>query len=156
MEEYHKHKHAVYRMSYHMVFVTKYRRKCISDEIGDFMKKRAGELLPLLDGELISAETDQDHIHLLVDLPPTQRPADVVRILKTQLSKDVHKNQEYAAYLKQYLYDGKTLWSPSYFICTTGSLVLEKVKEYINSQRTDDHKRKYVKSGNYQKNKGRQ
>lgn len=155
MEEYHRGKRSVYRMTYHMVFVTKYRRKCISNEIGDFMKKRSKELLILLGGKLVAAETDEDHIHLLVDLPPAQRPTDVVRILKSKLSRDVHQNPEYAAYLKQYLHDGKTLWSPSYFICTTGSLVLDKVKKYINSQRTDDHKRKYAKTGNYRKNKGR-
>ena len=155
MEQYHKKRHAVYKMSYHMIFVTKYRQKCISDEIGDFLKQRSKELLALLGGELVSAETDQEYIHLLVELPPTQRPTDVVRILKAKLSRDVHDNSEYAAYLKQYLDDGKTLWSPSYFICTAGSLVPDEVKEYINSQKTDDHKRKYVKGPNYYKNKRR-
>ncbi|MCI6675475.1 MAG: transposase, partial [Clostridiales bacterium] len=58
--------------------------------------------------------------------------------------------------LSQYLYGDKTpLWSSSYFLATTGSTVMEKVKDYINSQRTDDHKRKYEKTGKYSKKKSR-
>ena len=42
-------------------------------------------------------------------------------------------------------------WSNSYFIATTGTTVMEKVKEYIEKQRTEEHKHKYVKSGRYVK-----
>ena len=37
--EYKRKAHSVYSMTYHMVFVTKYRKPVISDEIGDYMKK---------------------------------------------------------------------------------------------------------------------
>lgn len=59
---------------------------------------------------------------------------------------------EYEAYISKYLWKD-ALWSPSYFIATTGTAVLEKVKEYIDSQRTEEHKRKYVKTGRYAKKK---
>lgn len=54
------------------------------------------------------------------------------------------------------IYGDAPLWSPSYFIATTGTTVLEKVKDYIDSQRTDEHHQKYskyVKSGLYRKNR---
>ena len=84
--EYKKTFHSVYSLTYHMVFVTKYRKPVISNEIGDFMKERAAYLCERFRGELISAETDMDHIHLLVSLPPSAAPSVVVRTLKTQLS----------------------------------------------------------------------
>jgi hypothetical protein len=34
---------------------------------------------------------------------------------------------------------------------TTGSVSMDTVKSYIEGQRTDEHKRKYVKSGKYKK-----
>lgn len=111
------------------------------------MKTRSAEICEQLGGKLVSADIDLDHIHLFVEMPPQQSPMNAIRVLKTQLSKGVHANPEYAEYLKQYLYDGNTLWSPSYFVCTTGALVMEKVKAYIESQRTDEHRRKYVYSG---------
>lgn len=107
-------------------------------------------------GSLISGETDTDHIHLLVEMPPQVRPSDLIRILKTQLSRETHRIPEYDAYIKQYLHGDAPLWSPSYFIATTGTTVLEKVKDYIDSQRTDEHHQKYskyVKSGLYRKNR---
>lgn len=149
--EYQKRSHSVYLLTYHIVFVTKYRKPVISEAIGDFMKNHSSYLCRRFGGELIAAETDTDHIHLLVSLPPQVCPADLIRTLKTQLSKEVHRDPEYDAYVKQYLYGNVPLWSPSYFIATTGSSVMEKVREYINGQRTDAHKRKYVKSGRYKK-----
>ena len=65
--------------------------------------------------------------------------------------KKVHQNKDYDQYIKQYLLGNVPLWSPSYFIATTGGATLEKVKEYVESQRTDDHKRKYQKTGRYRK-----
>ena len=148
--------HSVYLMTYHIVFVTKYRKPVLSNEIGDFMKRRADELCEHMGGSLISGETDTDHIHLLVEMPPQVRPSDLIRILKTQLSRETHRIPEYDAYIKQYLHGDAPLWSPSYFIATTGTTVMEKVKDYIDSQRTDEHHQKYskyVKSGLYKKNR---
>ena len=77
--EYKKTFHSVYSLTYHIVFVTKYRKPVISNEIGDFMKERAAYLCERFRGELISAETDMDHVHLLVSLPPSAAPSVVVR-----------------------------------------------------------------------------
>ena len=53
--------------------------------------------------------------------------------------------------VEKYLCNDVPFWSNSYFIATTGTTVMEKVKEYIESQRTDEHKRKYTKTGKYKK-----
>ena len=119
--------------------------------ITEFMKELSREICEQHGGTLISAETDADHMHLLISMPPQERPSDLIRVLKTQTSKKVHQNKDYNQYIKQYLLGNVPLWSPSYFIATTGGATLEKVKEYVESQRTDDHKRKYQKTGRYRK-----
>ena len=152
--EYKKTFHSVYSLTYHMVFVTKYRKPVISNEIGDFMKERAAYLCERFRGELISAETDMDHIHLLVSLPPSAAPSVVVRTLKTQLSREVR--EQYTDHVRKYLYgEDCPFWSSSYFIATTGSVSMETVKAYIDGQRTDAHKRKYEKTGRYKKSGSR-
>lgn len=148
--KYNKKSHSVYLLTYHIVFVTKYRKPVISDEIGDFMKNHAEYLCGRFDGEVLSIETDRDHMHLLVSLPPDIAPSKLVASLKTQLSKEVRNY--YKEEIEKQLW-GEAFWSNSYFIATTGTTVMEKVKEYIESQRTDEHKRKYVKSGKYSKKK---
>ena len=147
--EYNRKAHSVYLLTYHIVFVTKYRRPVISDEIGYFMKNHAAYLCGRFGGEMVSAETDEDHIHLLVSMPPDVAPSRLVATLKTQLSKEVRA--EYTEHVRKYLWGDAPFWSNSYFIATTGTTVMEKVKEYIEKQRTEEHKRKYVKSGRYVK-----
>lgn len=149
MEDYIRTRHSVYLLTYHMIFVTKWRKPVITDEIGDFMTATARRLCTGYGGELISAETDTDHIHLLVSLPPSKNLTDIIRSLKTQLSKEVHARPEYDKVIKKYIYGDAPLWSPSYFVATTGSVSMGTVKEYIEAQRTDEHRRKYEKRSKY-------
>lgn len=44
MKEYIRTRHSVYLLTYHMVFVTKWRKPVITDEIGDFMVATAKRL----------------------------------------------------------------------------------------------------------------
>ena len=101
--DYKRKAHSVYLMTYHIVFVTKYRKPVLSDEIGDFIKDLCTRICQDHGGELLSAEMDKDHIHLLVSMPPQERPSDLIRVLKTQTSKKVHQNKDYDQYIKQYL-----------------------------------------------------
>ena len=64
-----------------------------------------------------------------------------------ELSKEVRA--EYTEHVRKYLWGDAPFWSNSYFIASTETTVMEKVKEYIEKQKTEEHKRKYVKSGRY-------
>lgn len=153
--DYNRKRHCVYLLTYHMVFVTKWRKPAITDEVGDFMKSIAGPLCTGYGGELVSMESDRDHVHLLVSLPPNTNVSVVVRSLKTQLSKEVHAHPKYSAIVSRYLYGDAPLWSPSYFIATTGTVSMDAVRAYIEAQRTDDHHRKYEKRSHYWDGKGK-
>lgn len=155
MNDYIRTRHSIYKLTYHMIFVTKWRKPVITDEIGNFMVETARRLCAGYGGELITGETDRDHIHLLVSLSPRCNVSDIVRNLKTQLSKEVHADPVYNATIQKYIFGKAPLWSSSYFIATTGSVSLETVKEYIESQRTDEHQRKYEKRSKYWAGKGK-
>ena len=143
--EYNHSKHAVWKCTYHLVFVTKFRKPVISHEIGDFMKGEIARLAKGLGGELLSAETDRDHLHLLVSLPPDVKVSSAVISFKTQMSKLVHQNEEFMQHVRKYHKGKCPFWTKSYFVATTGSVSMETVKEYIESQRTEEHQRKYAK-----------
>lgn len=149
MTEYRSTRHCVYRLTYHLVFVTKYRKPVISDGMGDFLKEEAARLCRGYGCELVSAETDRDHMHLLVSMNPSDSVTVIVRSLKTQLSKEVHSHPVYGPEAKRLLKGNAPFWSPSYFVATTGSVSMETVKSYIESQRTDEHCRKYTKRSGY-------
>ena len=147
--EYRKKAHSVFLLTYHIVFVTKYRRPVITDRMGDYMKEHAAYLCGRFNGELLSAETDRDHMHLLVSMPPDVMPSRLIGTLKTQLSKEVRA--AFKEDVQKYLWGDTPFWSDSYFIATTGTASLEKIREYVDSQRTEEHKRKYIRSGRYAK-----
>jgi putative transposase len=153
--EYIRSAHSVYLLTYHIVFVTKYRKPVINDEISEFLKNHIGYLCTRFDAELLTAETDRDHIHMLISMPPKVAPADLIRVLKTQTAREIHQDPQMDAHVKKYIYWDAPLWQPSYFVATTGTTVMEKVREYIDSQQTEEHRRKYEKTGRYSKNRRR-
>ena len=144
--EYIRSAHSVYLLTYHIVFVTKYRKPVINDEISEFLKGHIGYLCTRFDAELLTAETDRDHIHMLISMPPKVAPAGLIRVLKTQTAREIHQDPQM---------DAAPLWQPSYFVATTGTTVMEKVREYIDSQQTEEHRRKYEKTGRYSKKRRR-
>lgn len=155
MDNYIHTRHSIYKLTYHVIFVTKWRKPAISNEVGDFMVETARRLCIGYGGELVSGETDRDHIHLLISLSPNACVGTVIRSLKTQLSKEVHAHPEHGPYVKQFLFGDAPLWSSSYFVASTGSVSMETVKSYIEAQRTDEHKRKYEKRSRYWEGKGK-
>lgn len=138
---YNRGQHCIYCLTYHMIFVTHYRKPVINEEMSSAMKEFSNHMAEQFRGKIISAETDRDHIHLLVSLPPNTNVSVFVRSIKTQLSREMRKR--FPEQIKQYIYgDDTSFWSRSYFIATTGSVSLETVKQYIESQRPEEHQAK--------------
>ena len=144
--KYNRRAHSVCCLTYHAVFVIKYRRKVIDDEIMEFMKNHTRYLIEdRFKGKMLEFNGEEDHIHILFELPPSAAPSVIVCSLKTQLSKEVRKR-----YMEQI--QGKlwkdSFWSDSYFLSTTGGANIETLDEYIKQQgveKPERPKRKYVK-----------
>ena len=51
LNEYRRGSHSVQKLTYHVIFVTKYRKNVITDEIGDFMKNYAAYLCGRMNSE---------------------------------------------------------------------------------------------------------
>lgn len=138
--------HSVCCLTYHAVFVIKYRRKVISPEILDFMETHTRYLIEeRFNGKLIGFNGEEDHIHILFELPPSAAPSVIVCSLKTQLSKEVRKR--YMEQMKDKLWKD-SFWSDSYFLSTTGGASIETLEEYIREQgieKPERPKRKYTK-----------
>ena len=148
--EYSHGQHCTYLLTYHFVFVTKYRRKVLSDTVDEVIKEAANKVASSACGAIVDYNSDEDHVHMLVSLPPNTNLSTFVRTLKTQTSRAVRSKcrDEISSQLW-----GDSFWSESYFAATTGTVSMEAVKQYIDSQKTDSHRRKYVKKSNRRKPK---
>lgn len=134
MDGYRRTGHAVYLVTYHIVFVTKYRKPCINRDVGEYLKKDLTAMIEGNKGHVHAAEYEKDHFHLLAELPIDQPVAKFIGVLKGVSSRNVRR--EFAPYLSQFLWKD-SFWSDSYFVSTTGGASIDVVKEYVNSQRTE-------------------
>lgn len=142
-EDYRTNRHAVFKLTYHAVFVIKYRKKVISPEMTEFMKDYAKHLIDdCYDGVFIDMNGEPDHIHVLFELPATVAPAIAVGNLKTQLSKKAR--EEFGTEFQDLLTE-KNLWAESYFITTTEGANTETIEHYIEQQGNPKPKRKYTR-----------
>lgn len=144
--KYNRRAHSVCCLTYHAVFVIKYRRKVIDDEIMEFMKNHTRYLIEdRFKGKMLEFNGEEDHIHILFELPPSAAPSVIVCSLKTQMSKEVRKR--YMEHIQGKLWKD-SFWSDSYFLSTTGGASLESLEEYIRQQgieKPERPKRKYTK-----------
>ena len=119
--------HTVTRLTVHIVWVTKYRYQVLKGEV----QKRCRELLiQICDAEdirILKGVVSKDHVHMLIEYPPSKSISDIVKRLKGRTSRRLQ--QEYRELEKRYW--GKHLWAISYGAWSTGNISEQMVEEYL-------------------------
>jgi len=118
-------------MKYHLVLVTKYRRRCFTGEILSRLEEIFRDQCKKWEVELIEFGGENDHIHLLLSLNPTIQPSKLINSLKTVSSRLIRK--EFSEQLREY-YWKPVLWSRAYCLLTAGGAPIEILREYIENQ----------------------
>ncbi|MEZ4886010.1 MAG: IS200/IS605 family transposase [Chitinophagales bacterium] len=125
------HYHCVYELTYHLVLVTKYRKKCFNEKMLLEAESIFSNLCTKWECELIEFNGEQDHVHLLFSAHPAMQLSKFVNNIKTVSSRLLRKNNK--AYLEKF-YWKPTLWTRAYCILSTGGASIEVIKKYIQSQ----------------------
>lgn len=133
--QYRRQAQSVYYTRYHIVFVTKYRRKALHEGMGEFcigILRRISQNYP--DLEIYDAKCDEDHIHFLASIPPKWAVSEAVNIFKSNTSRAMRRKFPFL----QKLYDKHIgFWSDGYFVSTTG-INEEQIRKYIQLQGQED------------------
>ena len=125
------HYHCVYKLSYHLVLVTKYRKKCFTNEMLNRLEEIARKNCQDWEIDLVEFNGEADHIHLLLDMHPNIMPSKFINNLKTVSSRLIRK--EFGEELKPY-YCKPALWTRAYCLLTTGGATIDIIREYIQNQ----------------------
>lgn len=122
-------RHSKYSLQYHLIFCTKYRKPLLKEEIAKDLKEQIDKISGQKNIEIINKETDKDHIHILFRAKPTTNLANIINSIKGATSRKLRKKHQ-----KLQKYD--SLWSPAYFLATTGEVTLDQLKKYVEDQDT--------------------
>ncbi|MBF2067663.1 MAG: IS200/IS605 family transposase [Calothrix sp. C42_A2020_038] len=125
---------SAFRLIYHLVLVTKFRRKSLTGEILTRMKSIINELLFKWECELIEFGGESDHVHLLIETHPSIDLSKLVNNIKTVTSRKLRS--EFSQHLKNFYWTEKPqFWSGSYALISVGAQApLDQLIEYVQNQ----------------------
>ena len=128
--------HSVFSMYYHLILVTKYRRKVIDKTISERLKEIFEYIAVNYNISVIEWNDDEDHIHILFKAQPNSELSKFINAYKSASSRLIKK--EYPE-IKSRLWK-EYFWSRSFCLITTGGVTIDVIKQYIESQ--GDHREK--------------
>lgn len=130
--EYHHSSHSKYLIKLHFVFAVKYRKRLLKGNIESDMKQIIFDISKQKGFVIDIMESDIDHIHILVDIPPKLSAFDVAHQLKQISTHRIYLKHK--LFLKTQFWKENTFWSDGYFVCSTGDASTETIRKYIEEQ----------------------
>lgn len=128
--------HCKYELTYHFVWITKYRRSFLEGELATRLKQILRRTAKQYGFKIIALEVMPDHIHILVEAHPKWAPTRIVTILKSISAREMRK--EFLPIIKKHIWKEKAFWAVGYYVsCVSSSATTSVVKEYINNQKKE-------------------
>ena len=122
--------HSLYECKYHIVFCPKYRYRILTGDVAEYVQQQVYLLCGRKEKiEVLELNVQNDHVHLVVSLPPKYAVSDFMGYLKGKMSMNLF--QRYEKLGRKYW--GRHLWSRGYCVSTVG-LDEEKIRKYVKWQ----------------------
>lgn len=125
-------RHVAHNLHAHLVFVTKYRKDVLDDEMLTRCEEIMRKVCEDFEAELKEFNGERDHVHLLVRHPPKVALSKLVNSLKGVSSR--YLRAEYTGRINR-IGLGSVFWSRSYFAGSCGGAPLSIVRQYIEGQK---------------------
>lgn len=122
--------HSVFLMHYHLILVTKYRRKVFDDTISNRAREIFEYIAPRYGITVEEWNHDGDHIHVLFRAQPKSELSKFINTYKSASSRLLKK--EYPTIRRQLWRE--YFWSRSFCLLTTGDAPLDVIRRYIETQ----------------------
>jgi putative transposase len=123
--------HTVYKTQYHIVWVSRYRRKILIRGVREYLRTKFEEVRKYHpDWEYVSIGIDVDRVHLHMVIPPKYAVSNAVEIIKSNTSRAL---KEKFGFLRKVYWDDGGIWGVGYFVSTVG-LNEAVIKRYVELQ----------------------
>ena len=121
--------HSKWDCKYHVVFVPKYRKKVLYGKIRKFLGPVFHELASQRRSKILEGHMVQDHVHMLIQIPPKYAVSEVVGYIKGKSAIAVAR--QFSGRKKNF--NGESFWARGYAVSTVG-FEEEQIRKYIRSQ----------------------
>ena len=125
--------HTKWNCKYHIVFAAKFRRKIIYGKLKRDIANILSALCKRKGVKIVEAEMCSNHVHMLVEIPPSITVSSFVGYLKgksTLMIFERHANLKYK-------FGNRHFWCRGYYVDTVGKNA-KKIQEYIQKQLKED------------------
>jgi len=130
MQNYRKTSHTTYDCKYHIVWITKYRKKVLVGLVAERVRDLLRGICKEHEVEILKGHVSRDHIHLFVSVPPHLAISKLVQYMKGKSSyKLMMENKQIS---KEFW--GRHVWGRGYFVASSGNITDEVIMEYIENQ----------------------
>ena len=130
MSRFEKSSHVIWHCQYHIVWVPKYRYKVLQGGIKEEVRKTVIIQAERLECNLVELNIQNDHVHLLIKVPPKVSISSLMGTLKGKSAIRVFSK---FPELKQRPYWGNHFWAEGYCVDTVG-LDSEMIRKYVKYQ----------------------
>ena len=124
--------HAKWECKYHLVWIPKYRKKKLFQELRKELGAVFRELARQKECEILEGHLLPDHVHVLIAIPPKYSVAQIVGFLKGKSAIYVART-----FGHQHNFAGQHFWARGYFVSTVGRDE-QVIRAYIQSQEAED------------------
>ena len=123
-------------LMYHFVCTAKYRKVVLTGPVDELLKRLCLEIEKRYEIRFLEIGTDKNHVHFLIQSPPTLSPQRIIQTIKSITAKEIFKQMPD---VKMKLWGGE-FWSKGYYVNTVALYGSENaVRAYIRSQGTKDY-----------------
>ena len=130
MKKYWHGAHTKHRNMYHIVWLPKYRKKVLTGKTKERLEEILRECAEVNDWEVQELNIQHDHVHLIIQLPPSISVSEAVNKLKGISSKMIRAERPE---IKKFLW-GADFWAEGYFSETVGYCSEETILKYVRNQ----------------------
>ena len=121
--------HSKWDCKYHIVFIPKCRKKELYGNVRKYLGNVFHELAFQRGSKIIEGHMVQDHVHMLIKIPPKYSVAEVIGYIKGKSAIAVAR--QFGGRKRNF--NGEKLWARGYAVSTVG-FEENQIKHYIKNQ----------------------
>jgi len=121
--------HTLHRLRLHLVWVPKYRRRVLGEPVATRLTQLLRQACEVNGWGLHELSVQEDHVHLLLQISPSESAASVMQSLKGGTARVLRA--EFPD-LEEFLW-GESFWGDGYFAETVGQAEEAIVRAYIRN-----------------------